>query len=153
MVDFVDINTIGVSQEAQLRAASLLEFISTSCHKPKLDNFFEYSELLMAERWNKLKNALAKNELLHIPELPQHYCNFAKKFVETHPAFAWLKCNDGIDCEKMLKEYKVLGRGGSSFGRGPEYVRLSMVGRDEDFDEFLNRLPAIMERLLAAHHH
>ncbi|KAL8550532.1 hypothetical protein ACS0TY_009093 [Phlomoides rotata] len=158
MVKFITVSSIGVSKEAQLRAASLLEIISASCQRnkaPKFDNFFECSRLLMTERWNKFRNAaIGENEeLLHFPELPLHYCIFAKKSVETYPAFAWLKCNDGIDCEKMLKEYKVLGRGGSAFGRGPEYVRLSMVGRDEDFDEFLNRLPAIMERLLAAHHH
>ncbi|KAL8532692.1 hypothetical protein ACS0TY_009052 [Phlomoides rotata] len=150
MVQFMSLTTIGVSKEAQLRAASILEHISASCQKPKVHNFFEYIRFLMEERWNKLRNALAKNELLQLPELPKQYCIYTKELVEAYPAFAWVKCNDGTDCEKMLKEYKVQGRGGRNFGTGEEYLRLSMVGRDEEFDEFLNRLPAIMEGFLAA---
>lgn len=61
-----------------------------------------------------------------------------------------MKCNGGIDCSKMLKEHRVLARSGVHFGCGVEYVRLSMVGRDEEFDEFLKRVPAILEGLLAA---
>lgn len=89
MVKFMMVSTIGVSKEAQLRAASLLEIISGSCEinkAPKIDNFFEYSRLLMAERWNKLKHAFGKNEdLLRSPDFPLNYCIFAKKFVETYP--------------------------------------------------------------------
>lgn len=89
MIHFINVSSIGVSREAQLRAASLLEVISKSClgnEAPMFDNFFDCSRLLMAERWNKLRNAIAKNEeLLRFPDLPLQYCIFAKKFVETYP--------------------------------------------------------------------
>lgn len=89
MVKFINVSSIGVSKEAQLRAASLLQAISASCKRneaPKYDNFFECSRLLMAERWNKFRDVVGKKQgILHFPELPQNYCTYANKFVETYP--------------------------------------------------------------------
>ncbi|KAL0336113.1 UNVERIFIED_CONTAM: Tryptophan aminotransferase-related protein 2 [Sesamum radiatum] len=146
MVKFIEINTIGVSKEAQLRAANILETVSLSCqrHKPRdLENFFECSQLLMAERWKKLREVVNNNELFYVPKFPIQFCNFTRDFTETYPAFAWLKCKEGMDCEKLLKGHKILTRSGRRFGSGAEYVRISMLSRDEEFDLFLQRLSVV----------
>ncbi|KAL0447154.1 UNVERIFIED_CONTAM: L-tryptophan--pyruvate aminotransferase 1 [Sesamum latifolium] len=147
MVKFIEINTIGVSKEAQLRAASILEIVSASCQRVKpydLENFFEYSKDFMAERWKKLRDAVKKNELFSVTKFPRQFCNFTGGFTEAHPAFAWMKCKEGMDCEKVLREHKILTRSGKRFGSDEEYVRISMLSRDEEFDLFLQRLPNII---------
>ncbi|KAK6160221.1 hypothetical protein DH2020_003602 [Rehmannia glutinosa] len=146
MVKFIEINTIGVSKEAQLRAANILEIISLSCQKQRprdLDNFFEHSHQLMAERWKKLRNAVKNNQLFYVPKFPNHYCNFTNEFTETYPGFAWIKCKEGVDCEKLFREHKILTRSGKRFGGDAEYVRISMLSRDEEFDLFVQRLSTI----------
>ncbi|KAL0421414.1 UNVERIFIED_CONTAM: Tryptophan aminotransferase-related protein 2 [Sesamum latifolium] len=71
------------------------------------------------------------------------FCNFTRDFTETYPAFAWLKCKEGMDCEKLLRGHKILTRSGRRFGSGAEYVRISILSRDEEFDLFLKRLSAV----------
>ncbi|PIN09987.1 L-tryptophan--pyruvate aminotransferase [Handroanthus impetiginosus] len=147
MVKFVEINTIGVSKEAQLRAANILEIISLSCqtdNKPHdLDNFFEHSHNLMVQRWNKLRDVVLNNGLFSVPKFPLQYCKFKRDFTETYPAFAWVKCKEGMDCEKLLRGQKILARSGRRFGSEPEYARISMLSRDEEFDLFVQRLSSI----------
>ncbi|KAL3654029.1 hypothetical protein CASFOL_003710 [Castilleja foliolosa] len=148
MVKFIEINTIGVSKEAQLRAASILEIISLSCQpahsKPReLENFFKHSHRQMAKRWQQLRDAVKNNDLFHVSKFPTQYCEFARGSTEAYPAFAWIKCKEGIDCEKLFRGHKILTRSGRRFGCDPEYVRLSMLSRDEDFDLFVQRLSAI----------
>ncbi|KAH0724983.1 hypothetical protein KY284_000848 [Solanum tuberosum] len=50
MTKFMEISTVGVSNEAQLRAAKILEVVSNSCLDFTLENFFEYSQSLMTDR-------------------------------------------------------------------------------------------------------
>lgn len=47
------------------------------------------------------------------------------------------------DCEKFLREEKMLVRGGRRFGSDPRYARVSMVCQDQVFKEFLDRLMTI----------
>ncbi|PIN09986.1 L-tryptophan--pyruvate aminotransferase [Handroanthus impetiginosus] len=146
MVKFMEINTIGVSKEAQLRAANILEIISLSCqkHKPHdLENFFKYSHRLMVQRWKKLRDAAKNNELFYVPKFPHRYCKFSRDYTETYPAFAWIKCKEGIDCEKLLRRHKILTRSGRRFGSDPEYARISMLNREEEFEVFVQRLSNI----------
>ncbi|KAL8534241.1 hypothetical protein ACS0TY_010297 [Phlomoides rotata] len=148
MVKFMEVSTIGVSKEAQLRAANILETISLSLscqNSNELDNFFQHSRRLLAERWNKLRDSLKSNPLFHLSKYPTPYCNFFKKSTETYPAFAWMKCKEGLDCEKLLREHKILTRSGTKFGSEAEYVRISMLGRDEEFDVFVQRLQTIQD--------
>lgn len=146
MVKFIEINTIGVSKEAQLRAANIMEMISLSCQKRKpcdLENFFGCSRRLMAERWRRLREIMKNNQLFHVPKFPARYCKFSREVTETYPAFAWMKCKDGIDGEKLFMEHKIRIRSGRRFGCDPEFVRISMLSRDEEFDFFLQRLSTI----------
>ncbi|XP_047963574.1 L-tryptophan--pyruvate aminotransferase 1-like [Salvia hispanica] len=146
MVKFIEMNTIGVSKEAQLRSASVMELISLSCQKRKpcdVENFFDYSQCTLADRWKRLRDVVTKNQLFSLPKFPANYCNFRREVVETYPAFAWMKCKEGIDGERLLREHKIGTRSGRRFGCEADYVRISMLSRDEDFDLFLHRLSTI----------
>uniref|UniRef100_M1CDU3 Alliin lyase n=1 Tax=Solanum tuberosum TaxID=4113 RepID=M1CDU3_SOLTU len=137
MTKFMEISTIGVSKEAQLRAAKILEVICNSCLDPKMENFFEYSQSLMINRWNRLRQVVMANDLFVLQKYPLQYCLFRKDFYESHPG------GEEEDCEKLLKEHKIHTRSGSRFGSDSRNVRISMLSRDEDFNIFLKRLMAI----------
>ncbi|CAL5418894.1 unnamed protein product [Camellia sinensis] len=147
MIKFMEVSTIGVSKESQIRAAKILGVISDSClpvPPPDPINFFKFSQNLMVQRWDELREVVGHSEIFSLPEYPQDYCLFTGKFTETHPAFAWLKCNKDIeDLGKFLKGHKVLARSGRRFGSDPKYVRVSMVSKEEEFKLFLERLLAI----------
>jgi len=85
MTKFMEISTIGVSKEAQLRAAKILEVICNSCLDPKMENFFEYSQSLMINRWNRLRQVVMANDLFVLQKYPLQYCLFTKDFYESHP--------------------------------------------------------------------
>ncbi|KAH7857511.1 hypothetical protein Vadar_013541 [Vaccinium darrowii] len=144
MTKFIEISTIGVSKESQIRSAKILGVISDSCLHPGSNNFFEYGHRIMAERWGKLREVVGSGKIFSLPEYPTEYCLFTGEFSETHPAFAWMKCNKNVeDIEKFLRGQKVLARSGKRFGSDPNYVRLSMLSREEEFEIFLHRLLAI----------
>nr|AIS86101.1 tryptophan aminotransferase 1 [Catharanthus roseus] len=149
MIKFMEISTIGVAKESQLRAAKLLGVISDSCSNvwsPNLESFFEYGHLVLKERWEKLREVVKKNPLLSLQKYPLQYCHFFGDFSESHPAFAWMNCKNGSkDLEKILRGNKILVRGGRQFGTDPNYVRISMVCKEEEFNLFLQRLSAIKE--------
>ncbi|KAI8527016.1 hypothetical protein RHMOL_Rhmol12G0043900 [Rhododendron molle] len=56
-----------------------------------------------------------------------------------------MKCNkeDAEDCEKFLWGQKIITRNGRRFGCDLKYVRVSLVGKEEEFKLFLQRLLAI----------
>ncbi|XP_042018868.1 tryptophan aminotransferase-related protein 1-like [Salvia splendens] len=144
MVKFLEISTIGVSKEAQLRAISILEMISTnSCST----NFFEFGQFVMAGRWKTLREALEGTDILQVPNFPPRHCNFKRNYIECNPAYAWMKAQEGINLEEVMKEENIRVRGGGTFGCPSNYARLSILGRDNDFDQFLKKLPSIVKRL------
>ncbi|RWR94068.1 L-tryptophan--pyruvate aminotransferase 1-like protein [Cinnamomum micranthum f. kanehirae] len=59
---------------------------------------------------------------------------------EGYEGFAWLKYEKGEDGEDLLRKYNIVVRSGKHFGVGPEYVRASMIDRDETFDLLIERL-------------
>lgn len=82
MVKFMEISTIGVSKEAQHRAARVLEKIVAGEAK----GFFEFGKSVMAERWRKLREALkGSEELLQLPDFPLQYCSFNKELNRARP--------------------------------------------------------------------
>ncbi|XP_058195660.1 L-tryptophan--pyruvate aminotransferase 1-like [Rhododendron vialii] len=146
MTEFISINTIGVSKESQIRAAKVLGHVSESCLNPGPENFFEFGQILMAERWAKLRQVVAQSGMFSLPHYPKQHCLFTGKFsTQAHPAFAWLKCKkeDVEDCEKFLRGQKIITRNGRRFGCDPKHVRVSLVGKEEEFKLFLERLLAI----------
>ncbi|KAB2041975.1 hypothetical protein ES319_D02G185000v1 [Gossypium barbadense] len=146
MVKFMELSSIGVSKESQLRAAKILEVISDDCQNSapdKEENFFEYGQRLMSDRWEKLREVVKRNGVFSLPKYPQDYCNFIGKYTDPSPAFAWLKSKDGLNCDNLLRELKIVTRGGTNFGVDSNYTRISMLSPDEDFNLLLEKLSAI----------
>ncbi|KAH0669870.1 hypothetical protein KY285_024005 [Solanum tuberosum] len=83
----MEISTIGVSKEAQLRAVKILEVVSNSCFDFTLKNFFEYSQSLMTDIWQRLTQVVMDNDLLVLQNYSPQYCLFTKDLCESHPGY------------------------------------------------------------------
>ncbi|XP_052176032.1 tryptophan aminotransferase-related protein 2 isoform X2 [Diospyros lotus] len=148
MTLFIELNTLGVSKDSQLRAAKIMQVVADSCgnaYSPgEAQTFFGYGYHHMAKRWKQLRAAVEKSRLFSLPNFPTAFCNFSGRSFESQPAFAWLKCEGGVeDCASFLGSHGILTRGGEHFGFCSKYVRVSMLLRDEDFDIFTKRLSSI----------
>ncbi|KAI4343719.1 hypothetical protein L6164_011035 [Bauhinia variegata] len=148
MTKFIELNTIGVSKDSQLRAAKVLKAVSNTCEQegssPEGESFFRYSYNIMEHRWKHLRAAVERSGTFSLPTFSPALCNFFNEVLEPHPAFVWLKCEGDIeDCERFLRGHKILTRSGIQFGVGPKYVRVSMLDTDENFIQFIDRLSAI----------
>ncbi|KAL1317150.1 hypothetical protein HN51_069234 [Arachis hypogaea] len=149
MTRFIQMSSIGVSKESQIRVAKIIGVICDSYQKigSSLDSdelFFEYSNRKMRERWEKLRAIVEKSNLFSLAKYPKAYCTFTNNTSESYPAFAWMKCKGGIeDCESFLRNLKVFVRGGKRFGVDQKYARVSLLSRDEMFNEFLTRISNI----------
>lgn len=148
MTKFIELNTIGVSKDSQLRAAQILKVVSDGYELPVPDpeaRLFDFGKRKLARRWERLRETAKTTEMFSLPEYMSETCNFTGELTSPYPAFAWLKCEkDGVeDCEAFLKSYKILTRSGMHFGMEAKYVRVSMLDRDEAFDLFIERLTSI----------
>ncbi|KAG1342848.1 tryptophan aminotransferase-related protein 1 [Cocos nucifera] len=148
MVKFIELNTIGVSKDSQLRAAKILKVVSDGYELPNTENtskLFDYGRRLMTMRWEKLREAVKASGIFSLPEFPSSTCKFTGERTVTNPAFAWLKCEkEGIeDCESFLRSHGMLTRSGRHFGVEPKYVRVSMLDRDETFELLIERLSSL----------
>ncbi|CAO2199191.1 unnamed protein product [Urochloa humidicola] len=148
MTKFIELNTIGVSKDSQLRAAKVLRAVSDAYELPEARDehrLFDYGRRKMVERWSMLREAAAASGIFSLPEETSGYCNFGKETASTNPAFAWLRCDreDVEDCASFLREHKILTRSGSQFGADPRYVRVSMLDRDDAYDIFVKRLASL----------
>ncbi|KAG5631880.1 hypothetical protein H5410_003597 [Solanum commersonii] len=133
------IGKIGVSKEAQLRAAKILEVVSNSCLDFTLENLFEYSQSLMTDKWQRLRKVVMDNDLFVLQNYPPQYCLFTKDLCESHLVITKILQREEGDCEKLLKEHTIQTRSGRRFGSDSRNVRISMLSSDEDFNIFLKR--------------
>ncbi|KAJ4807666.1 Tryptophan aminotransferase-related protein 2 [Rhynchospora pubera] len=148
MVKFIEMNSIGVSKDSQVRAARILQVISDGYELPDPDSttsFFHFSRRLLADRWQRLRRAVEESGRFSLPQFSSEFCEFTKEHTETYPAFAWLRCDDESieDCEGFFKSMKVLTRSGRHFGAGSEYIRISMLDRARNFDLFVERIASL----------
>uniref|UniRef100_A0A0E0PI31 Alliinase C-terminal domain-containing protein n=1 Tax=Oryza rufipogon TaxID=4529 RepID=A0A0E0PI31_ORYRU len=152
MSKFIELNTIGVSKDSQLRAAKILKAITDGYDRAAGDDdddssgrLFHFARRKMVSRWAKLRAAVAASGIFTLPdELPGH-CTFANETVSAYPPFAWLRCGkEGVDdLEGYLRERKIISRGGGKFGADGRVVRISMLDTDEAFAIFVDRLAAM----------
>lgn len=88
MTKFIELNTIGVSKDSQLRAAKVLKAVSDgSAHvgSSEVDSFFEFSYYFMSERWKQLRKAVEQSGSLSLPQYPPAFCTFWNRISEPHP--------------------------------------------------------------------
>ncbi|KAL6212667.1 hypothetical protein ACLB2K_017885 [Fragaria x ananassa] len=87
MVNFIELNTIGVSRDSQLRAAKILEVMTNTTEKhgssDSRKSFFEITYHLMEERWQQLRAVVNKNRMFSLPHFTPGYCHFLQQ--ETNP--------------------------------------------------------------------
>lgn len=91
MVKFIELATIGTSKEAQLRAGKVLDSICDDYldfSSPGRERFFEYGYRVMADRWEKLREAVKCNGRFTLLEYPENYCNFMGKYTCSVPGLA-----------------------------------------------------------------
>ncbi|CAN0929435.1 Tryptophan aminotransferase-related protein 1 [Linum grandiflorum] len=149
MTMFMQVTTIGVSKDSQLRAAKLLEFVADDCEGDgnnvvdSDETFFGQGRKVIAKRWEKLREAIKGRDVFIITKHPQQYCNFSGKYFQPVPAFGWLTCKEGCNAMALMKAHNVLTRGGETFGVSSRYTRISMIGHEDEFDRFVHRVSGI----------
>jgi L-tryptophan---pyruvate aminotransferase len=88
MTKFIELNTIGVSKDSQLRAAKVLKAVSDSCEEDSQggeESFFKYSYKALEQRWKLLRAAVDSGELFSLPEFSSAFCTFLNQESETQP--------------------------------------------------------------------
>lgn len=88
MTKFIELNSIGVSKDSQLRAAKILSTVSDSCeHENSQEggSFFEFSHKVMTKRWKLLREVVDRGELFSLPQFSPAFCNFFNQVLESQP--------------------------------------------------------------------
>lgn len=83
MTKFIELNTIGVSKDSQLRAAKVLKTISDSSQDE--ESFFKYSYKIMEQRWKLLRAVVESGDLFSLPKFTSAFCTFFNQELEPQP--------------------------------------------------------------------
>lgn len=83
MVTFIVLSTIGVSKEAQLRAAKIMETIAESCGHE--NDFFKFSKLQMKDRWTRLRKVVDQNDIFVVKDYNPSYSCYFQETVKPTP--------------------------------------------------------------------
>lgn len=151
MTKYIELSTIGVSKDSQLRASQILRAVRISYSLTMSQNLEGYENILkmgifdfgyqqMSLRWEQIRSAVSNERCFSLEKFPSGFCKFFEKETTTHPAFAWLRCEKDEDCRDIFKANGILTRSGFHFGSSPKYVRISMVDHDKVFELFIDRL-------------
>ncbi|KAI6689600.1 hypothetical protein NL676_026428 [Syzygium grande] len=144
MAWYLELNTMGVSRDTQLRALKLLKVIVEDGGR----EIFEFGYRRMTKRWDRLRKTLSMSTRFSLQKIPPENCTFFQKVRDPTPAYAWVKCEREEDrnCIEILSAAKIIGRGGSVFHDDERYVRLSIIRSDDDFDALISRLERLVSR-------
>jgi L-tryptophan--pyruvate aminotransferase len=88
---FLELNTIGVSKDSQLRAAKVLEAVADGYDRQPADAtgdaslLFHYARRQMTCRWRALRAAVAASGIFTLPDEVAGFCTFAKDTVSANP--------------------------------------------------------------------
>lgn len=89
MIKFIELSTIGVSKDSQLRAARVLKVAADSCYQAGSsefsESFFEFNYHLMAERWQLLREAVNVSGLFTLPQFSSGFCRFLQQVSDPQP--------------------------------------------------------------------
>ncbi|KAK9017190.1 hypothetical protein V6N11_079672 [Hibiscus sabdariffa] len=141
MVTHMQINSLGVSKDAQFRAFKLLKAVLEEG-----TGIFDFAYRTMKTRWERLAATLSLSNRLSLQKINPQYCSFYNVVREFSPAYAWLKCEreEDKDCYAVLKAANIIGRQGNLFGSEDHYVRLSLIRSQDDFDILVERLQILV---------
>ncbi|KAJ7550818.1 hypothetical protein O6H91_07G119700 [Diphasiastrum complanatum] len=146
-------NTIGLSRDAQARAAHIMRYVvhqysqkGSAPYRLKTgpDNttlLFHHAYDTLEHRWKELRDLVVSGARFTLQDYPLAFCTFFGETTTTHPAFAWLKCEQDRDCEELLNSVNIRSRGAHLFGiLDPQYTRISMILSLKEFTVLLSRL-------------
>lgn len=90
MTKFIEISTIGVSKDSQLRSAKILHAVADSIEedddsRESKNNLFEFGYNLLQKRWNQLRDAVDKSKLFSLPRFSSGTCNFSGRSFQPQP--------------------------------------------------------------------
>ncbi|KAK8512413.1 hypothetical protein V6N13_083041 [Hibiscus sabdariffa] len=141
MVTHIQMNSLGVSKDAQFRAFKLLKAVLEEG-----TGIFDFAYQTMKTRWETLAATLSTSNRLSLQNIIPQYCSFYNEVREFSPAYAWLQCEreEDKDCYAVLKAANIIGRQGNVFGSEGHYVRLSLIRSQDDFDILIERLQKLV---------
>ncbi|KAG4380375.1 hypothetical protein JHK82_045233 [Glycine max] len=144
MLTYMDMNTMGVSREAQLRALKLLDVALEGDGK----EIFQFAYSTMRDRWIRLKEIISKTKRFSLQKISSQYCTFFKRGRDASPAYAWLMCERQQDknCYEILEAAGINGREGSLYSADNRYVRLSLIRSQDDFEILINKLKILVSK-------
>lgn len=82
MLTYLDVNTMGVSRAAQLRALKLFDVILEGDDEKEI---FKFAYSTIRHRWTKLKETISKSKRFSLQKLSSQYCTFFKRERELSP--------------------------------------------------------------------
>jgi L-tryptophan---pyruvate aminotransferase len=88
MVQFIEMSSIGVSKDSQIRAAKILKVISDGYEFPDPEcglQFFHFGRRLLADRWQRLRQAVDASGRFSLPKFSFNFAEFFKEKSETYP--------------------------------------------------------------------
>lgn len=89
MTKFIELNTIGVSKDSQVRAAKIMKVVSDGYELPVADpssaRLFDYGRRILARRWERLREVAKKTGMFSLPEYQTDSCNFAGERTSASP--------------------------------------------------------------------
>ncbi|CAI0396336.1 unnamed protein product [Linum tenue] len=143
MLMHMQLNTMGVSRDTQLRALKLLKTIMAEGGGRTI---FDFGYQTMKSRWEKLRKVVSVSKRFSLQDVSSHYCVFSGRVRESSPAYGWLKCEreEESDCYGVLKAAGIIGRGGSVFYATDRNVRLSLIKTRDDFDLLVDKLQKLV---------
>ncbi|KAM6542254.1 hypothetical protein CsatB_006701 [Cannabis sativa] len=133
MNEYMNMNTVGVSHESQLRTLQLMKVITQGKkEEDEEETMFDFGYKTMKNRWEKLNEIISVSKRFSFQELESdQYCNFFHKIRGPSPAYAWLKClrkEEEKDCYETMRAANILGCRGSNYGAQEKYrVELNEV--------------------------
>ena len=81
MLIYLQLNTIGVSRDVQLRALKLLDVIVEGDGK----EIFQFAYSTMRDRWIRLKQVISESKRFSLQKLSPQYCTFFKRVRDPSP--------------------------------------------------------------------
>lgn len=82
MLTYLDVNTMGVSRAAQLRALKLFDVVLEGDDGKEI---FKFAYSTIRHRWTKLKETISKSKRFSLQKLSSQYCTFFKRERELSP--------------------------------------------------------------------
>lgn len=98
MTKYMEVTTIGVSKESQLRVAKILQVVADGCKRfgsPDGDNFFEFGQKMMAKRWEILRETVKKTQMFTPPKFPLQHCTYFGDLTQAYPGKTFIMFTKG----------------------------------------------------------